>query len=92
LISAIGPVASIVAAAGVGLRQRWSRPLVLLLAVLFVGTWLYYLWRAVAGGFFHGWLLLKVVISLLPGLFFSSIAAFCCYVVVVRLRRSQGQT
>ena len=91
-VPAIGPAASIAAAVGVALRKWWSRPLVLLLALLFVGTWLYYTWLATTAGFYRGWPLRNVVISLLPGLFFSSIAVFCCYVVAVRLRPSQRQT
>jgi hypothetical protein len=91
-VSAIGPVASIVAAVGVALRKLWCRPLVLLLALFFVGTWIYYMWHASVTGFYHGWPLRNVVISFLPGLFFSSVAMFCCYVVAVRLRPSHGQT
>jgi len=91
-VPAIGAAASIAAAVGVALRQWWSRPLVLLLGLLFVGAWLYYTWLANAAGFYRGWPLHNVVISLLPGLFFSGIAMFCCYVVAVRLRPSQGRT
>jgi hypothetical protein len=91
-VPAIGSAASIAAAIGVALRKSWSRPLVFLLALLFVGTWVYYTWLASTGGFYRGWPLRNVVISLVPGFFFSGIAAFCCYVVAVRLRPSQGQT
>jgi hypothetical protein len=92
LVSAIGPAASIVAAAGVAFRQPWSRALVFILALFFVSTWLYYTWLAVAGGFYRAWPPRNVALSLLPGLFLSGIAVFCCYVVAVRLRRPQGQT
>jgi hypothetical protein len=88
----IGSAASIAAAAGVALRKSWSRPLVLLLAMFSVGTWLYHMWLVSAAGFYRGWPLRNVVISVLPGLLFSSIAVFCCCVVAVRLRPSHGQT
>ncbi len=66
LVPAIGPAAAIVAAAGVGFRQPWSRPLVLLLALLFVGRWLYSTWFAVAGGFYRGWPPRNVALSHFP--------------------------
>jgi hypothetical protein len=91
-VTAIGSAASIAAAVGVALRKQWSRPLVLLLAALFVGTWLLSVWLVSSAGYYRGCAMREVVISVLPGLFFSSIAVFCCYVVAVRLRSSQGQT
>jgi hypothetical protein len=91
-VTAIGSCASIAAAVGVALRKRWSRPLVFLLAALFVGTWLLSVWFVSSGGYYRGCAVRDVVILVLPGLLLSGIAIFCCYVVAVRLRSSQGQT
>jgi hypothetical protein len=91
LIPAIVPVASVAAAVGVALHQAWSRVLVLLLAGLFVGTWILSLWLASSAGAFHGWSARNIVISVLPGAFFSSLAVFCCFVVVARWRAPSGE-
>jgi hypothetical protein len=91
-IPAIVPTASAAAAVGVALHKAWSRILVLMLAALFVGTWTFSLWLAFEAGAFRGWSARKIVVSALPGAFFSSLAIFCCFVVVARWRAPPGQT
>jgi hypothetical protein len=91
-VPAIPPAASVVAAAGVALRKGWSKLLVSVLTALFVGSWLLSVSLAISAGAFGGWSLSKVVISLLPGAFFSSLAVFCCAVVLVRFQAPHGQT
>ncbi len=91
-VPAIPPAASLVAAAGVALRKRWSKLLVLVLAAFFISTWLLSVTLAISAGAYRGWSLPKVVISLLPGAFFSSLALFCSAVVVIPFRAPQGQT
>jgi len=92
LIPAIIPAVSVAAAVGVALQKAWSRILVLLLAALFVGTWIFSLWLASTAGAFRGWSPHKVVISVLPGAFYSSLALFCCFVVVARWREPASQS
>jgi hypothetical protein len=87
-IPGIAPAASIIAATGVMLRKVWARILVFVLAGLFVGTWLFSLFLAVSAGAYRGWPPRNVVISLLPGAFYSGLAVFCCIVVAVRWWRS----
>jgi hypothetical protein len=91
-IPAIAPAASLVAATGVILRKVWARMLVYVLAVLFVGTWVFSLSLAVSAGAYRGWPLRNIVTSLFPGGLYSGMAVFCCIVVTVRLGSSRVRT
>ncbi len=91
MLPAIVPAASVAAAIGVALHKTWSRILVLILAALFVGTWIFSLWLATEARAFRGWSAQNIVLSVLPGAFFASLAAFCCFVVVARWRAPPGQ-
>jgi uncharacterized membrane protein len=91
LLPAIMPAASVAAAVGVALHKTWSRILVLMLGALFVGTWIFSLWLATEARAFRGWPAHNIVLSVLPGAFFSSLAVFCCFVVLARWRAPPGQ-
>lgn len=91
-MSAIGPILSAAAALGVAYRKHWSRWLVLLLVVLFVGTWIYWISVAAISGFYRTRPLQYTIISLIPGSAFCAVAVFCVYVVLLRLRPRPTET
>lgn len=89
--SAVTPSLTIIAAIGVALRKQWSRPLVLFLVALFVGTWLYWILVAFFAGFYRSRSAGHVLVSLMPGILFSTAALFCGYVAMVRMRAPCGK-
>jgi hypothetical protein len=77
---AIGPLAVIVAAAGVVKSQRWSALLICLIALVFAAEWLWYIWLIVRLGLFSNLAAAQVIVSVIPGVAILAIAAYCCFV------------
>jgi len=77
----------IAAAVGTATRRNWAKPLVYILATLYIGVWLYEVWNAFRAGVFNDRPALMNALSLVPGLGLVVLpAAYCCYVVSAYLR------
>ena len=85
-------IAAIVAGVGLMLRRQWSRPLVIVIALLLIVPLLWANWRAFSAGVFQNRGPSEVLLMLLPGMFFAALAVYCCYVAIVYLRKSQLRT
>lgn len=80
------PVAALGGAIGIALRKGWARYCVYTLALVFAITWVYSIWRAIDSGYYHEIGPAQSMLSLLPGLAFALLAAFCGYVVTYQLK------
>lgn len=84
------PVLALAAAFGVALRKRWARYVVYALTLVYAVAWGYSICRGVVVGLFHEYGAARSVLSLLPGIAFALVAAFCCYVVTFQLTSGDG--
>jgi hypothetical protein len=85
-------VAAIVAGIGVAMRAWWSRPLVIAVALLLIVPLITAIWRAARAGVFRDRAWPETLLIVLPGVVFTWLACFCCYVVLVVLRRPRART
>jgi hypothetical protein len=81
--TALLPAATLVAAIGVAGRTRWAPYLVYAVALVFAAIWVYYVWLAAVSGHFRNSGVGVAILSLLPGVAFLLLGAFCCYAATV---------
>jgi len=77
--TALVPIAALVAAIGVGLRQRWGALLTYAITLLFGLYWAWGIFAAKRAGFFASEPALESALSFVPGMAGMLLAGFCCY-------------
>ena len=75
-------VIAIVAGIGLAARRRWSRPVVVALALLLMISGGWFVWRVAAAGVFRNRHALEISLMLLPGLTYLGLSVFCAYVAL----------
>jgi hypothetical protein len=83
---ALVPAVALLAAIGLGLRQRWGTLLTYAISVLFGVYWVWGILAAIRAGTFASRPPLEVALSFVPGMAFALLAGFCCYVVATPRR------
>jgi hypothetical protein len=77
---------AVVACVGIATLRPWSRFLVYVLTLAFVGTWTYSIYSAAAVGYFSLFSAREIGLSLAPGLLLILVSCFCAYVVFKHFR------
>jgi hypothetical protein len=86
-ISACAAAVAVVACIGTAMLKAWSRFLVYLLTLVFVGTWAYSIYSAAAVGYFSLFSAAEIARSLAPGLLLILVSCYCAYVVFKHFRK-----
>ena len=87
---AIAPLVALLAAVGIGLRQRWGTLVTYAISLLFGLYWAWGIVVAIHAGTFTSVPPLEAALSLVPGMAFGLLAGFCCYAVTARRAASDG--
>jgi nicotinamide riboside transporter PnuC len=89
-LSGLAGAIAIIACIGAARLLAWSRFLVYLLAVIFIGTWALSLYSAAQVGYFTLFSPLEIALALAPGGLLVALSCFSAYIVFRQFRVSAG--